>query len=151
MVAGPSGPVTVTVPPDTVPTSPRARSLPLAPAAPGVGLDGVDEGDVLPVAGLVAELEDEDEDEDDDGALEEPQAASEKAANPATATTAYRCAQDEMTMITPLLAGLSACLDSDVRTLCKFGCPVQRLVLRLSIHAGIQWVTDLRRAPYVIS
>jgi hypothetical protein len=122
MVAGPSGPVTVTVPPDTVPTSPRARSLLLSPAAPGAGLACGDDGDALLVAGLLAELEDA------EGVLDEPHAASERAANPATATNAYRCAQDEMTMVTPFLAGLSACLDSDVRSLCKSGCPVQRSV-----------------------
>jgi hypothetical protein len=126
MVAGPSGPVTVTVPPDTVPTSPRARSLPLSPVAPGVGLDGDDEGDALLVAGLLAEVLAEVEDAD--GVLDEPQAASESAANPVTATSAYRCAQDEMTMVTPFLAGLSACLDSDMKSLCKSGCPVQRSV-----------------------
>jgi hypothetical protein len=83
------GPDSVTVLPETEPTSPNARSLPSLPsllpwpAAPGVGL-GVRLADVVDEdAGLLLVVE-------VDGVADEPQAASESAVNPARATAVYR-------------------------------------------------------------
>lgn len=78
-VPGPSFPVTDTVPPDTEPTNPKTRSLPLSgwPLAPGVGLAAADDGDELPAA---LEL--------GDGVLDDPHAAKESAANPERVATA---------------------------------------------------------------
>ena len=87
-VAGPLGPVSVTVPPETDPTSPNTLSLPSLPslpplpAAPGVGLAEADD-DVV----VVDLLPDED---DVEGVLDDPQAASDSAVNPARATAAHR-------------------------------------------------------------
>lgn len=81
-VAGPLGPVRVTVPPETDPTSPNTLSLPPLPAAPGVGLAEADD-DVV----VVDLLPDED---DVEGVLDDPQAASDSAVNPARATAAHR-------------------------------------------------------------
>jgi hypothetical protein len=81
-VAGPLGPVSVTVPPETDPTSPNALSLPPLPAAPGVGLAEVDVDvvvvDLLPDEGDV------------EGVLDDPQAASDSAVNPAREAAAHR-------------------------------------------------------------
>lgn len=83
-VAGPLAPVSVTVEPETDPTSPNALSLPPRPAAPGVGpAEGVVDDEVV-VVGLPL-------DEDDgDGGLDDPQAASDSAVSPARAAAAHR-------------------------------------------------------------
>jgi hypothetical protein len=85
-VAGPFGPDSVTVVPETDPTSPNALSLPFLPpwpAAPGVGLAEAVVDEVVG-AGLLL-------DEDDAvGWLDDPQPASDSAVNPARATAAQR-------------------------------------------------------------
>src|ERR1700757_3043442 len=84
-VAGPCRPVTVTVPPDTPPTSPYTRSLPLSPLpllppVPGMGLAAAD-GDAEVLVADVAEV-------GADDVLDWPHAANESTANPARVTTA---------------------------------------------------------------
>ena len=81
-VAGPLGPVSVTVPPETDPTSPNAWSLPW-PAAPGVGLA---EAVVDELGGACLLLDDDDV----EGGLDDPHPASDSAVNPARATAAHR-------------------------------------------------------------
>jgi hypothetical protein len=77
-VAGPLDPASVTVLPETDPTSPNVLSV---PDAPGVGLaEGV--VDEAAVAGLLLD--------DFEGGFDDPQPASDSAVNPATATAAHR-------------------------------------------------------------
>jgi hypothetical protein len=71
----------------------------------------VGEGDALAAAGVLVELD------EGEAVLEEPHAATEKAVRPTTANIALRCTCDEMTMVTPFLSDLSACLDHHVRSL----------------------------------
>ena len=108
-VADPLGSVTVTVPPEAVPTTPRTWSLPLLPAAgPGVAPGAVADGDELAAAGLLLELD------DGEDVLDEPHAAKDGAVRPTAATTALRHAWNEMTMVTAFLAELLAGLDEDM-------------------------------------
>jgi len=58
--------------------------LPPSPDAPGVGLDEVDGADVVVAVVLLLD------DDDGDGVLDDPQAASDNAANPVRATAAQR-------------------------------------------------------------
>jgi len=115
-VADPRGSVTVTVPPETAPTTPRTWSLPLLPAAgPGVAPGAVADGDELAAAGLLLGLD------DGEDVLDEPHAANDSAVRPTTATTALRRAWNEMTMVTAFLAELSVGLDEDMRSLWMVG------------------------------
>jgi hypothetical protein len=111
-VAGPFGPVTITVPPDTEATRPNVLSLP-AGAAVGAGAVGDELGaaDELVAAGAAVLLDDA------DGVLDEPQAASEAAAQTATVTAAHRDTREEMTMRSRSVRGLLLRFDGDVRSL----------------------------------
>jgi hypothetical protein len=109
-VAGPFDSVSVMVPPDTDATRPPTWSLPAA----GVGLgeaDELDHGDDPVVVGLLDVLDDA------DGVLEEPQAASESAVSPASATAPQRDMRVEVIMTSRSALGLSVRYDHDVRSL----------------------------------
>jgi hypothetical protein len=111
-VAGPFGPVTITVPPDTESTRPNALSLPAAAGA-GAGAvgDELDALDELLAVGRAVLLDDA------DGVPDEPQAASEAAAKTAMVAAAHRDTREEMTMRSRSVRGLFLRFDVDVRSL----------------------------------